>query len=86
MHILPARAPSDYHSAAGRRLLASHTNPSVRRTTKASASVGAPGTLFLMRGIGTPWFGLVEHVNAFVNEREVGIDFVDFGCHVGLLI
>jgi hypothetical protein len=32
-----------------------------------------------MRGIGTPRFGLVEHVNAFVNESEVGIDFVDFG-------
>jgi hypothetical protein len=39
-----------------------------------------------MRGIGTPRFGLVEHVNAFVNKTEVGIDFVDFGCHVGLLI
>ena len=40
----------------------------------------------LNEGIGAPRFGLVEHVNAFVNESEVGIDFVDFGCHVGLLI
>ena len=46
---------------------------------RASASVGAPWTLFLMRGIGTPCFWLVEHVNAFVNESKVGIDFVDFG-------
>ena len=35
--------------------------------------------LFLMRAIGTPRFGLVEFVNAFVNETKVGIDFVDFG-------
>ena len=35
--------------------------------------------LFLTKGIGTPRFGLVEHVNAFVNESEVGIHFVDFG-------
>jgi hypothetical protein len=35
--------------------------------------------LFLTKGIGTPRFGLVEHVNAFVNEGEVGIHFVDFG-------
>src|SRR5262245_4682645 len=33
---------------------------------------------FLMREIGTPRFWLVEHVNAFVNESKVGIDFVDF--------
>ena len=32
-----------------------------------------------MRGIGTPRFWLVDHVNAFVNESKVGIDFVDFG-------
>jgi hypothetical protein len=47
--------------------------------SKKSALAGAPVLLFLMRAIGTPRFGLVEFVNAFVNETKVGIDFVDFG-------
>jgi hypothetical protein len=38
-----------------------------------------------MREIGTPRFGLVEHINAFVNESKVSIDFVDFGRHIRLL-
>ena len=63
------------------------TSPPPFKSVVVQRSVAAPGVafgrramlLFLTKGIGTPRFGLVEHVNAFVNESEVGIHFVDFG-------